>query len=113
MNLNLTPTDNIPIDYHLVCNAKNNQEEKAYADLMNKYKNYIYYKMYKMVKNVDDANDLTLEAFGKAFNNLHQYKPNYPFRSWILRIATNNCIDYNNRISKNIESNANPFELTF
>ena len=40
---------------------------------MDKYKDSIYYMLLKMVNNNDDAEDLTLEAFGKAFNRLHQY----------------------------------------
>ena len=50
--------------------------------------------MLKMVKNSDDADDLTIEAFGKAFNRLHQYTPQYAFSTWLFRIATNNCIDF-------------------
>ena len=50
--------------------------------------------MLKMVKNSDDADDLTIEAFGKAFNRIHQYTPNYAFSTWLFRIATNNCIDF-------------------
>ena len=37
---------------------------------------------------------MTIEAFGKAFNRLHQYVPNYAFSTWLFRIATNNCIDF-------------------
>ena len=48
----------------------------------------------KMVNNNDDAEDLTLEAFGKAFNRLHQYTPNFAFSTWLFKIATNNCIDF-------------------
>jgi len=50
--------------------------------------------MLKMVKNQDDADDLTIEAFGKAFNRLHQYTPDFAFSTWLFRIATNNCIDF-------------------
>ena len=41
-----------------------------------------------------DADDLTLEAFGKAFKSLQQYTPDYAFSTWLFRIATNNCIDF-------------------
>ncbi|MEZ5172122.1 MAG: sigma factor [Bacteroidia bacterium] len=47
----------------------------------------------KMVNNKDDAEDLTIEAFGKAFKNIEQYTPNFAFSTWLFRIATNNCID--------------------
>ena len=50
--------------------------------------------MYKMVKHQDDADDLTIEAFGKAFSRLDQYSPSYAFSTWLFKIASNNCIDF-------------------
>jgi RNA polymerase sigma factor (sigma-70 family) len=41
-----------------------------------------------------DAEDLTIEAFGKAFKNIDQYTPNFAFSTWLFKIATNNCIDF-------------------
>jgi RNA polymerase sigma-70 factor (ECF subfamily) len=48
----------------------------------------------KMVNNKDDADDLTIEAFGKAFKRLEQYTPQFAFSTWLFKIASNNCIDY-------------------
>jgi RNA polymerase sigma-70 factor (ECF subfamily) len=48
----------------------------------------------KMVNNPIDAEDLTIEAFGKAFKNIDQYAPNFAFSTWLFKIATNNCIDF-------------------
>jgi RNA polymerase sigma-70 factor (ECF subfamily) len=48
----------------------------------------------KMVHNKDDAEDLTIEAFGKAFKNLQTYEPNFAFSTWLFKIANNNAIDY-------------------
>ena len=53
-------------DYKLVCRALNDGDQKAYAELMSRYKDSIYYMLLKMVNNRDDAEDLTIEAFGKA-----------------------------------------------
>jgi RNA polymerase sigma-70 factor (ECF subfamily) len=50
--------------------------------------------MLKMTNNHHDADDLTIEAFGKAFKNLKQYTPDYAFSTWLFKIATNNCIDF-------------------
>jgi RNA polymerase sigma factor (sigma-70 family) len=71
-----------------------NGDEKAFAELMNRYRDSIYYMLLKMVNNPSDADDLTIEAFGKAFKNIHLYTPNYAFSTWLFRIATNNCIDF-------------------
>jgi RNA polymerase sigma-70 factor (ECF subfamily) len=48
----------------------------------------------KMTNNPHDAEDLTIEAFGKAFKKLHQYTPDYAFSTWLFKIASNNCIDF-------------------
>ena len=69
-------------------------DQSAYAELMERYRDSIYFMMLKMVKNADDADDLTIEAFGKAFNRLKQYSPNHAFSTWLFKIASNNCIDF-------------------
>lgn len=68
--------------------------QKAYADLLSRYRDTIYFMLLKMVKNKNDAEDLTIEAFGKAFKNLEQYTSDYAFSTWLFRIASNNCIDF-------------------
>lgn len=69
-------------------------EQQAFAKLLNKYKDAIYFMTLKMVNNQNDAEDLTLEAFGKAFRNLHQYSTEYAFSTWLFKIASNNCVDF-------------------
>ncbi len=87
-------TDKANRDYQLVCLAREKGDQKAYADLMNTYREPIYYMLLKMTNSAVDADDLTLEAFGKAFKSLQQYTPDYAFSTWLFRIATNNCIDF-------------------
>ena len=48
-------------------------DEQAYASLMERYRKSVYHTMLKMVRNVDDAEDLTIEAFAKAFKNLSRF----------------------------------------
>lgn len=81
-------------DYKLVKQALENRDQKAYAELMGRYRDSIYFMLLKMVNNKDDADDLTIEAFGKAFKRLEQYTPNYAFSTWLFKIASNNCIDF-------------------
>ena len=80
-------------DYELVQKALSG-DEKAFARLLSRYKDTIYFMLLKMLNNRSDAEDLTLEAFGKAFKNLHQYSPTYAFSTWLFKIASNNCIDF-------------------
>ncbi|MFM7730030.1 MAG: RNA polymerase sigma factor [Flavobacteriales bacterium] len=74
--------------------AVHDQDQKAYAELMQRYREPVYFMLLKMVNNKDDADDLTIEAFGKAFKRLHQYEPKFAFSTWLFKIASNNCIDF-------------------
>lgn len=91
-------------DYDLVQKAVDSGDQHAYAELMERYRDSIYFMLLKMVNNRDDADDLTIEAFGKAFNRLHQYTPNYAFSTWLFKIASNNCIDFIRKKKKNVLS---------
>ncbi len=93
MELNNNLSEKARYDYDLVKRALANNQ-KAYNELMVRYKDAIYFMLLKMVNNKEDANDLTVEAFGKAFENLDKYRPEYAFSTWLFRIATNNCIDF-------------------
>ncbi len=110
-NANLS--DKARQDYDLVLAALDG-DENAYTRLLVRYKETIYFMLLKMVNNKSDAEDLTLEAFGKAFKNLHQYSPNYAFSTWLFKIASNNCIDFLRKkkgININIESGSENNEL--
>ena len=93
MELNVNLSDKAQYDYELVLHAIDG-DQKAYAELLGRYRDAIYFMLLKMVSNQSDAEDLTIEAFGKAFKNITQYTPNYAFSTWLFKIATNNCIDF-------------------
>ena len=80
-------------DFLLVDSAKEG-EQKAFAELMQRYNKPVYHMILKMIKKPNDAEDLTIEAFAKAFKNLEKFNPQYTFSTWLFRIATNNCIDF-------------------
>ena len=80
-------------DMDLVLKARKG-DQLAYGELLGRYRDAIYFMLLKMVNSPIDAEDLTIEAFGKAFKNIDQYTPNYAFSTWLFKIATNNCIDH-------------------
>lgn len=94
MELNQKLTKKGQRDYKLVKLALKSDDQYAYAELMNHYRDSLYYTMLKMTGDSRDADDLTIEAFGKAFKHLHQYTPKFAFSTWLFTIATNNCIDF-------------------
>lgn len=95
-------------DLDLVRRAVDKKDQKAYAELMARYRDSIYFMLLKMINNKDDADDLTIEAFGKAFHRLHQYTPNYAFSTWLFKIASNNCIDWIRKQKKKMLSIDSP-----
>lgn len=80
-------------DYELVLQARAGNQS-AYAMLLNRYWDSIFFMLLRMVRNQDDAEDLTIEAFGKAFKNLQNYEPEFAFSTWLFKIANNNAIDF-------------------
>jgi len=94
MEYNVSFTPKAVRDYSLIRNAIDSNDQRAYAQLLNNYHESLYMLMFKMVNNPYDAEDLTIEAFGKAFRNLRQYTTNYAFSTWLFKIASNNCVDF-------------------
>jgi RNA polymerase sigma factor (sigma-70 family) len=110
MELGDNLSDKAVYDYTLVRKALDNGDQKAYAELMQRYRDSVYFMLLKMVNNKDDADDLTIEAFGKAFKRLSQYTPNFAFSTWLFKIATNNCIDHIRKKKNNTFSIDKPFQ---
>ncbi|MEM8886442.1 MAG: sigma-70 family RNA polymerase sigma factor [Bacteroidota bacterium] len=93
MELKPKVSKNTKEDRELVAAAQRG-ENKAFETLLKKYRKAVYYLLLKMVKNADDAEDLTQEAFAKAFNSIEKFDSKFAFSTWLFRIATNNCIDF-------------------
>lgn len=80
-------------DSELIRRARDG-DSKAYDILLNKYKASVSNLIFRMVRDVQETEDLTQEAFIKAFNSLAQFNEEYAFSTWLYKIATNNCIDF-------------------
>lgn len=94
MEINKNLSEKALEDYSLVKRAVNYNDQQAFTALLGRYRDSIFHMMLKMVHNREDADDLTLEAFGKAFRRLDSYTPKYAFSTWLFKIAINNCIDF-------------------
>ena len=67
MEVSQNLSDKAVYDLELVRRAVERKDQKAYAELMSRYRDSIYFMLLKMINNKDDADDLTIEAFGKAY----------------------------------------------
>jgi RNA polymerase sigma factor (sigma-70 family) len=81
-------------DLYLIKRALEDNDQEAYTAIVEHYKESVFFMLLKMVGNRDDAEDLTMETFSKAFSKLAQYTPTHAFSTWLFKIATNNCIDF-------------------
>jgi RNA polymerase sigma-70 factor (ECF subfamily) len=82
-----------PEIYRQVMLAKEGSE-KAMAFLMERYRKSLLSMIFKMVHNQDDADDLAIETFAKAFRNLHRFEASFAFSTWLFKIGSNHTIDF-------------------
>ncbi|MBP1654170.1 MAG: polymerase, sigma-24 subunit, subfamily [Bacteroidetes bacterium] len=80
-------------DYQTIQSALRG-DNRAYRKLMDKYHDAIYSFIFRMVHDREQVEDLTQEAFIKAFSSLKNFNEEFAFSTWLYKIATNNCIDY-------------------
>lgn len=80
-------------DAILVKRAKEGDKD-AFCELVQRYKRQVYFVAYRMTNNHSDANDLSQEAFIRAYKSIGNFKGKSSFSTWLYRIITNMTIDY-------------------
>jgi RNA polymerase sigma-70 factor, ECF subfamily len=68
-------------------------DHEAFAEILYSFQDAVYNLCYRMLSDAGEAEDAAQEAFLKAYNNLSRYDHNRSFKTWILSIASNHCID--------------------
>ena len=69
-------------------------DAEAYRVIVERYERRIYHVVYGMVRSQEDARDLSQDCFVKAFQNLHRFRLESKFYTWLCRIAMNLSIDH-------------------
>lgn len=64
----------------------------AFGVLVERHRSLVYRVAARMV-GADDADDVTQEAFLRAFHRLGKFRGDSPFRNWLLRITHNAALD--------------------
>ncbi len=74
---------------------------RAQNILLNTYWDNVYYYVFSKIKNENDAEDITIQTFTKAFSKLKLYNPDFDFKTWLISISHNTMIDFlrKNKIS--------------
>ncbi len=87
-----TPTEVDAIEQRAIAATKSG-DSAAYDYLVSKYMKRVVSIAWGIVRNSHDAEDLSQEAFVKAFQTIERFKPGEPFGPWIYRIVTNLALD--------------------
>jgi RNA polymerase sigma factor (sigma-70 family) len=90
-NQKLETTATIPNDLIAQCR---NQNRRAQLTLYRQYAHGMFCVAMRFVKNPADAEDITQEAFIKAFQRIDQFEGNVTFGAWLKRIVINRSIDF-------------------
>jgi RNA polymerase sigma-70 factor (ECF subfamily) len=92
--------------------SKTNKNE-AFKELLNLYKERLYWHIRNIVKSHDDADDVLQNTFIKIFKNIDKFKGDSKLFSWMYRIATNESITFINKKAKQLQiSNEELQQLT-
>ena len=67
---------------------------EAFEELVRRYRNDVFRLCYHFTRNREEAWDLSQEAFIKAYSALARFRGEASFKTWLLRIAANQCKDF-------------------
>lgn len=79
-------------DDELIARAAANRD--AFAEIVRRHQVRVYNHCTRMVGDIHAAEDLAQEAFVRAYLHLDRYDPAYKFANWLLKIATNLCLQH-------------------
>lgn len=81
-----------PVILEWVTRAKA-EDQVAFEELVYLFQDPVYNLCYRMLGEAGEAEDATQETFLRVYKNLHRYDTARPFKTWLLSIASNHCID--------------------
>ena len=68
--------------------------QQAYRSLFKRYWKRLFFTVNKLVPDQEEARDITIESFSKAFDNLHRFRKDFAFNTWLYRVAINHSFDH-------------------
>lgn len=82
--------------------AKENNQ-KAFNFLLDRFWDEVYGFQLKKTQNENDAEDITIQTFSKAFDKIDTYNPEYQFNTWLITISKNLHIDLIRKRKKSLD----------
>ena len=74
----------------------------AFSRLLDSFWNDVYGFQLKRTENENDAEDITIQTFSKAFDKIHTYNDSYVFKTWLITISKNIHIDLVRQRKRNL-----------
>ncbi|WP_242204784.1 RNA polymerase sigma factor [Aestuariivivens insulae] len=68
-------------------------DQKAFNYLLDRYWDDVYGFQLKRIQNENDAEDITIQTFSKAFDRIETFDESYKFKTWLIAISKNIHID--------------------
>lgn len=82
-----------PEIWQWVCQAREG-DEAAFENLVNQFQDQMYRRAMYILRNADDALDVIQEAFIRCYRNLHQFRGEAKFSTWLYQIVNNTALNY-------------------
>jgi RNA polymerase sigma-70 factor (ECF subfamily) len=109
-----------PVDEQAFITAALEGDPQARAWLLQQHSTPVYRFCLRMLANQEDAQDAAQETMVKVLRNLHRYRSDWRFSTWVFGIARNTCIDEHRRRKRRrttsevevVDCSASPLELT-
>jgi len=77
----------------IIISKAQNGNQSAFSFLLDNFWNYVYSYQLKRTNNENDAEDITIRTFSKAFDKIGTYNDKYAFKTWLITISKNLHID--------------------
>jgi RNA polymerase sigma-70 factor (ECF subfamily) len=76
--------------------------QKAFSQLLDRYWPEVYGYQLKRTQNENDAEDITIQTFARAFDKIDTYDPRFGFNTWLITISKNLHVDLLRKRKRNV-----------
>lgn len=83
----------VPMDESALIRAAQAGDARAFEELVRMYDQSVLRLALNLLRSPEDANDIYQEAFLRVYKNLHTFRFDCSFHTWLYRIVTNLCLD--------------------
>jgi RNA polymerase sigma-70 factor (ECF subfamily) len=83
----------VQMDESALIRAAQSGDSRAFEELVRLYDQSVLRLALNLLRSPEDANDIYQEAFLRVYKNLHTFRFDCSFHTWLYRIVTNLCLD--------------------